>query len=344
MAGKRRGNGEGSIVRKPTGQWMAAMTIGCDPATGKLKRAYFYGKTRAEVSAKLAHAQSDKARGTFVEPHKVIVAQWLETWLEDYARPKVRQTTLDSYEGLIRRHLIPTLGRTPLQSLRSDMVQHVYNKKHSDGLSPGTIGMMHMVLSAAMKQAVRVGLVMRNPCEATTLPRVTTRTIHPLTLEEVRRLLSATRQDRLFPAMFLEFGTGLRRGELLAARWSDVDLDTGVLHVRQSLSRMLNRGNGTRVRHTCNFMNPRQIHRAGQFQYLSTSLKSYVIIGPDKPRNDCCWVRHTKITAWYSVSQTVARLTLARSRVASMPYFNKRGCRISIFTRPGMHTPPSPWS
>jgi integrase len=239
---KRRGNQEGSIVQRPDGRWASVITLARNPNTGKLRRRWMYGKTRQEVVAKLAHAQSDRARGAFVEPHRMTIGQWLNTWLSDYARPKVRQTTFDNYDGLVRRHLVPVLGRLPLQSLRADHIQGAYNAMHAAGLSPGTIGMVHMVLSAALRQAVRVGLVTRNACEAVTLPRRLPREIHPLTLDEVRRFLAAIKQDRLYPAMFLEFGTGLRRGELLATRWADLDLDAGVLHVRQALSRVRNRG------------------------------------------------------------------------------------------------------
>jgi integrase len=101
--------------------------------------------------------------------------------------------------------------------------------------------MLHMVLSAALKQAVRAGVVLRNASDAVKLPRKTPRPMRPLTLEEVRRFLSATKQDRPFAAIFLEFGTGLRRGEVLGLRWVDVDTDAGVLHVRQALSRVKNR-------------------------------------------------------------------------------------------------------
>jgi integrase len=235
---KKRGNNEGSIVRRKDGRWMASITIGRDSQTGKLKRACFYGKTRQQAADQLAKALSDLNRGAFVAPHKLTVGQWLKTWLWEYKRPGVRPLTFMSYEALVRCHLQPTLGHIPLRDLRPDQVQGFYNAKRDAGLSPRTVRCLHTVLHGALKQAMKNQLVMRNISEATTLPRKHTRKIRPFTLDEMHRLLTAIQQDRWFPAVLLDLGTGLRRGELLALRWQDIDLQTGLLQVRQSLERV----------------------------------------------------------------------------------------------------------
>src|SRR6266700_7764320 len=104
---KKRGNNEGSITRRPDGRWMAQVTIGRDPATGKPRRATFSGKTRQEVADKLTKALRDKQQGTFVAPHKLTLGEWLDTWLQEYKKPHVRPSTFDSYEMLVRYHLKP---------------------------------------------------------------------------------------------------------------------------------------------------------------------------------------------------------------------------------------------
>jgi len=114
-------------------------------------------------------------------------------------------------------------------------VQRFYNTKRDAGLPPRTIRYLHTVLHSALKQALKNQLVTRNVSEATTCPIGKARKMHPLTLEQTRQFLAVIKKDRWFPAMFLELGTGLRRGELLALRWRDFDLDAGVLHVRQGL-------------------------------------------------------------------------------------------------------------
>lgn len=241
MAGKRnRGSGEGCISRRKDGSWCAVVTTGRNPETGKLKRQFFYGKTRQEVAEKLNKALNDLRQGTFVEPSKLTVGEWLDTWLVEYKKPELRPTTYDSYEVMVRVHLKPAIGGLKLKDLRPEHLQHLYNEKAKSGLSATTVRYIHAVIHQALKQAVRNQLVVRNVAEATTLPRQQKKEIHPLTLEQVKQLFAAVEQDRLFPAIYLELSTGLRRGELLGLRWQDVDLKAGTLTVKQGLVRIRN--------------------------------------------------------------------------------------------------------
>ncbi len=223
---------------------MASITIGRDPATGRLKRVYCYGKTRQVAADQLAHALSDLGRGAFIAPQKLTVAQWLETWLYEYKRPKVRPLTFDNYERIVRCHLIPALGHFSLKELRPEHVQRAYNERQLAGMSAGGIHVMHSALHGALKQTIKNQLVLRNVPEAAVPPSGRTRTMHPLLLQEVGHLLSAVAEHRLFPAILLGLGTGVRRGELLALRWQDVDLPRGLIHIRQTLARV--RVHGTR--------------------------------------------------------------------------------------------------
>src|SRR5499425_1935878 len=104
---KKRGNNEGTIARRKDGRWTASITVGRDPATGKPKRAWFYGKTRQEAAEQLAKALREKQQGTFVAPHKLTLGEWLSTWLLEYKKPRVRSITFDTYEMQVRRHLKP---------------------------------------------------------------------------------------------------------------------------------------------------------------------------------------------------------------------------------------------
>jgi hypothetical protein len=167
---KRRGNNEGSIARRKDGRYMARITIGRNPDTGKLKRVSFYGKTRQEVAEQLARALSDLGRGTYVSPHKLTVGAWLDTWLHEYKKPSVRPVTYDSYATTIRYHLRPSLGHIALKDLRPDQVQRFYNDKRDAGLSPRTVRYLPTILHGALKQAFKNQLVTRNVSEATTLP------------------------------------------------------------------------------------------------------------------------------------------------------------------------------
>src|SRR5215470_157299 len=159
---KKRGNNEGSITRRPDGRWMAQVTVGRDPATGKPKRATFYGKTRQEVADKLTKALRDKQQGTFVAPHKLTLGEWLDTWLWEYKKPTLRPLSLTKYETVIRRHLKPALGHIALQDLRPDQVQRFYNEQAQHGLEATTTRFQHITLAQALTLAEKHHLVARN--------------------------------------------------------------------------------------------------------------------------------------------------------------------------------------
>jgi integrase len=199
-----------------------------------------YGKTREEVAEHLSHALSDWRRGGFVAPHKLTVGEWLDTWLQTYKRPSVRPLTYDGYEMVVRQHLKPALGHLPVTNLRAEHVQHLLNKKTAAGLTARTVAYIHGVLRGALKQAVKNQLMIRNVTDPATLPRVKRPEIHPLTLEQIHRLLTTATDHRWFPMLLLAVTTGARRGEVLGARWGDLDLDAGTWRVRQALVRVKN--------------------------------------------------------------------------------------------------------
>jgi integrase len=144
---------------------------------------------------------------------------------------------------LVRRHIKPALGYMPLRDLRPEHLQRFYNERTQQGLSSRTVRYLHTVLHGALTQAEKNQLVVRNVSKLTERPRDTRKEMRTLTLEQVAiTLLPAITADRLYAAFFLTFATGLRRGELLALRWRDVDLKTGVLHVRQTLVGVRNHG------------------------------------------------------------------------------------------------------
>ena len=237
---RKRGNNEGTIYRRKDGRWEASITLGRDPAIGKLKRASFYGKTRQEAAELLVRALGDLQRGAFVAPHKLTVGTWLDTWLHEYKKPAVRPLTFDSYEALIRCHIKPAIGHLAAQELRPEHVQRLYNDTLKAGLAPRTVRYIHAVIHGALEDAMKHQLVVRNVSDATILPGDVKREMQPLTLTQVRQLLAAIEQDRLFPAVLLELGTGLRRGELLALRWQDLELQRGLLQVQHTLERVRN--------------------------------------------------------------------------------------------------------
>jgi integrase len=231
---KKRGNGEGSITRRKNGGWCAQYTV----YTGEgRKRKTLYGKTRVEVAAKLAKALSDREGGLVFDAGNRTVGDYLDRWLNDSVRGSVKQRTFENCSYIVRKYLIPALGRVKLKALTPAHVQGLYRSKLDSGLSTATVQRIHTDLHKALKQAVRWGLVPRNVTEAVQAPRPAKKEIQPLTPEQSRALLYAAREDQLEAFYVLAITTGLRRGELLGLRWQDVDLERGKLQVRQQLVR-----------------------------------------------------------------------------------------------------------
>lgn len=234
---KKRASGEGLVRKRPDGRWEARITVGIDPVTGKPKFKHFYGKTQAEAIEKRDAYLTAVRTGTYVEPQKILFGEWVNRWLELFVKPKVRQSTYAKYQINTRTHIVPALGHIELQKLTTEHIQEFYNEK-AQTHSSSVIAILHQIINGSLKQAVKQRVVLNNPAEYTERPQVRYREVEPLTEEEVSKFLQAARGDRLYAAFLLDLFTGLRRGELLALRWSDVDFKAGTITVRESLSRV----------------------------------------------------------------------------------------------------------
>ena len=214
-----------------------------DPATGKRRQPQRTYQTKREAESGLAQWLVDIKRGTAVDRSKMSVAAYLDYWLETIAQHRVRATTLASYRQIIRHRLVPSLGAVALQKLAPAQVQTCYGwlleSGRSDGrgatLSPRSVRYAHAVLRMALQDAVKLGLVSRNVCEAATPPKAARPQVKYWDIDEVQRFLHIAANDRFGTLWLLALHTGMRRGEVLGLRWQDVDLDQSMLRVRQSL-------------------------------------------------------------------------------------------------------------
>jgi integrase len=197
-----------------------------------------YGKTRREVQQKLVMALRDLQQGVLPTDDRLTTSQFLDRWLVDVAQPTVRPRTFASYSQTVTLHLKPSLGRTPVSKLRPDQVQTFLNAKLASGLSPRSVGIIHAVLRQALNQALRWGIVHRNVATLVTPPSVPRARIQPLDPQQARLFLDAVQGDRLDALYSVAVALGLRLGEILGLRWSDVDLETGTIRVAQALQRV----------------------------------------------------------------------------------------------------------
>jgi integrase len=232
----RRGPNEGTIRQRKDGRWEARVLV--TRPDGRRARRSLLGRSRTEVRDKLQTALRVEASGLPLPAGRTSLGTFLEGWLRDSVRPRVRPRTYTSYASIVRVHLAPSLGDLQLARLGPHHVQAFLNAKSAAGLSPRTVAYLRAVLRQALAQAERWGMVTRNVAKLADPPRVPRREVNPLSPDEARRFLDAIRGDRLEALYLIALGAGLRQGEILGLAWNDVDLESSTLTVRHALQRV----------------------------------------------------------------------------------------------------------
>ncbi len=225
-----RGHGEGSIYHRNDGRWAASISL----EDGKRKT--FYGKTRKEVQEQLKVALREQQQGLLLAGPQQTVEQFLTQWLEDH-KGAIRIRTYERYEELARLHILPALGHHPLQKLTPQHIQAFYTKKLKEGLSPTTVNLLHALLHKALDDAVRLSAVTRNASDAASAPSRAHYEIQPFSIEQAQQFLVAARGHSMEALFVLAITTGMRRGEILAIKWQDVQFERNMLQVRRIFTR-----------------------------------------------------------------------------------------------------------
>ena len=231
---QHRGHNEGHFRLRKDGRWECQFTL----PNGKVKSVY--GKSRPDVRSKMDEALGKAKKGIDLKGERQALEHFLSTWMEESAKPKLRPSTIKSYESYIRLHIVPALGNTTLGDLTAQDVQRFLNGRTKAGLSPRTVQYIRAILRAALGQALRWGYVERNVAALASPPRQKPKQIATLSADEAWRLMDATRNDRLGLLFATALYTGMRQGELLGLRWPDVDLEAGTLRVRQAVQKIDN--------------------------------------------------------------------------------------------------------
>jgi len=195
-------------------------------------------RTRSAVRDRFRGTVGSDAPSQLDEVPELTVGAFLESWLTEIARVTVRPRTYVSYRYVVHFHLTPGLGDLPLAFLSPADVQAFLNAKAASSLSPRTVGYLRGVLRGALGHAERTDLVTRNVARLARPPRIPRRRVSPLSVDQVRAFLAAITGDRLEALYLVALGVGLRQGEILGLRWSDVDLEGGTLTVRHALARI----------------------------------------------------------------------------------------------------------
>lgn len=237
---RKRGNGEGTIYKRSDGRWSGQATVGRN-TDGSPKRRAVYGKSRKEVADKIAEILSDIKTGDYIEPNKTTLGEWLDIWMRDYKTISLKETTYDSYSMNIRVHIKPCIGYISLFELSVSHIQGLINTLHRQGKSSALIRKIKNILKGALDQAVANGMISRNVVGGVTLPKHTQKEIRWLSVEEERTFINAAKGNRLEVAFKLALVTGLRLGELIGLTWDCIDLNIGVITIKQTLIRVKSR-------------------------------------------------------------------------------------------------------
>ncbi|MFG3109389.1 tyrosine-type recombinase/integrase [Streptomyces tendae] len=256
-----RANGDGTVYQRKDGRWEAAGYVLAPGNTRK--RVRVYGTTRKEALDKLTEKISASNRGVPVPSVQGSVSAYLTYWLEAVAIHQLRENTHTRYTTCVNQHLIPGLGKKKLAKLTAKDVRSWLNQLRTTcqcctrcidarrdqprccaagqcchkALSPLTLTYIHSVLKSALEHAVREEEIPRNVARNVRTGTPRPRRFEPLTADEARQFLAATRGHRLHALFELALHTGLRKGELLGLRWEDLNLDAGTAAIRRTLQR-----------------------------------------------------------------------------------------------------------
>lgn len=244
----KKGNNEGSVYKDTKGRWRGVVTL--PSADGKVKKKYFYGKTKKEVSEKVNALLAEIQNKTYIEPCKTTLYNWLCTWLETYCKNNIRPTTYVNYETYIHRHIKDSIGGIKLCDLSTITIQQFYNDKLKNGklsgvggLSPKTMKNLHNMLHKALNQTVFLNMLAKNPSDFVTIPKNVKKEMKFFTVEEQKKLQSVLSDKPLDMAILLDLYTGMRQGELLGLKWENVNIDlsgSSYIKVVQTINRIKN--------------------------------------------------------------------------------------------------------
>ena len=233
---KRAPNKAGSIRQRPDGRWEGRITV-VDPLTGQKRRRSVYGDTQSAVRKEMTSIIKSVDDGTYIEPSKMTVKQWLDAWMEKYCKPALKPLTYETYQITIRKHITPYIGNMKLQAVRGVHIQDIYNKMTDEGLNGKTVKNTSVLLHKAFGMALKQGYMTTNPVDATELPRVVKKEIVPLSDEEIPLFLTAINDSEYKNAFALSLFTGMRLGEVLGLSWGQVDFKKKEIIVNQQLQK-----------------------------------------------------------------------------------------------------------
>ncbi|KYP80055.1 tyrosine-type recombinase/integrase [Ferroacidibacillus organovorans] len=273
-------------------RWLVRMYVRRDEQGKQIFHNHLVRGTRKDAERYARKMETERDQNTFVEPSKLPLSKFLDTWLDEYVQPRVAPRTCADYRYAMEKYVIPRMGTITLNRLQGmpmqfqKLINEVANSENQEGQKTiRTAQYVFTILKQAMKQAHALGLLARNPMEHMKRPRAEVKEMRSLTPDEAVRFLEASVSDRLHVLFALMVETGLRPGEALGLRWQDIDLEHRAIFVRHSLERL---STGWRLKEPKTKRSRRQIpltattanllrdHRQNQLQERLRSKGKYV--------------------------------------------------------------------
>ncbi len=230
----RRANKEGTLYHRKDGLWCAQISLDGHRLTK-------YARTQGECRDWIKEMRSKIEQGLTYSSVHVTLKSFLETWLDGKELAR-RERTIFQYRKIAENYILPGIGKMSLEQIRPAHVQKMYLDYRENGIGERTLQLVHAVLSSALNQAVKQGILLRNPLEAVERPSVVKKEHPALSEGQARQLLIAASGSRNEALFYLALITGMRQGELLGLKWSDIDWDRGILSVQRQLQRIEHKG------------------------------------------------------------------------------------------------------
>lgn len=221
-------------IRKRGNKYCIVIDIGPDPETGKRRQKWFSGyKTKKEAEKDVAKKITELNEGTFIEPSKITLKEYLNSWLEIKSM-SIEESTHACYLTYINTHIIPSIGTIALPKLNVMHIQKCYKTAINKGMANNSILLMHRILKTALNLAVKQNVISRNPAALAEIPKREKAPIQTWTEEEVKKFLLHSQETRYHIGCLLAITTGMRLGEVLGLRWQDVDFENHTVTINQT--------------------------------------------------------------------------------------------------------------
>ena len=228
---------KGSIKQRSPGSWQIRVFLGRDHQGKIIRRNETVRGKKADAQRRLREILTELDRGITPPQRRYKLAEWLDKWMADVIIPNRRQKTVDRYQGDIDKHIVPHLGHVEIAKLAPSHIQELESKLLRDGKKPKGVQMVHNILGGAMKHALRMELISRDPVTAVTPPSVPKVEAFSPEIAQVQHLLRTAEslEHYFWPCIHLIAYTGMRRGEALALMWEHLDLEKQTLQIKTSL-------------------------------------------------------------------------------------------------------------